>query len=65
MPTLTVVGTIALAVAAVTLLMQRQFRALRQLIREVLTIERAQLKHLADEQEPNTTGPQPIMRIVK
>lgn len=65
MPTLTVVGTIALAVTAAIVLMQRQFSAMRQLVREVLKIERAQLKYLADEQGPDPTGPQPIMRIVK
>lgn len=64
-PTLTVVGTTAVAVTTVVVLMQRQFRSMRRLFREVLKIERAQLEYLADEGGPDNTGPRPILRIVK
>ncbi len=65
-PTTTIVGT--LTVAATTLIvvvMQRQFRAIKRLFCEVLKIERAQLKILAEDVGPDTTGPNPILRAVK
>ncbi len=65
-PTVTVVGTLAVAATTViVVVMQRQFQAVKKLLRSIMKIERAQLQILADEAGPDPTGPNPILQVVK
>jgi hypothetical protein len=63
--TAAVVGAIAIASATIAVLIERHFRAVKKLLGNLMKIERAQLQILTEEKGPDTTGPQPVLRVVK
>jgi hypothetical protein len=63
--TATVVGAIAIASATIAILIEKHFRAVKQLLSHLMKIERAQLQILTEEKGPDTTGPHPVLRVVK
>lgn len=65
MPTAAVIGTIVLAATTVIIIVEKRFRTVKELIGNLVKIERAQLKILADEAGPNPTGPNPVLHVVK
>ncbi len=63
--TAAVVGTIAVASVTIAVLIEKHFRAVKQLLGNLMKIERAQLQILTEENGPDTTGPNPVLRAVK
>jgi hypothetical protein len=64
-PTAVVVGAIAIASATIAILIEKQGRAVKQLLSHLMKIERAQLQILTEEKGPDSTGPNPVLRVVK